>query len=96
MVAVGQEGHPVAKGGRADLVDPWKSAEFGCRFMSEVLRIHGLHKRYSHDSAQVHALKGIDLIVNQGDFVSLMGPSGSGKSTLLNVLGCLDRPSEGS
>ena len=64
--------------------------------MTEVLRIHGLHKRYSHDSAEVHALKGIDLVVNQGDFVSLMGPSGSGKSTLLNVLGCLDRPSEGS
>lgn len=64
--------------------------------MTEVLRIQGLHKRYSHDSAEVHALKGVDLVVNQGDFVSLMGPSGSGKSTLLNVLGCLDRPSEGS
>lgn len=64
--------------------------------MTEVLRIQGLHKRYSHDSAEVHALKGVDLVVKQGDFVSLMGPSGSGKSTLLNVLGCLDRPSEGN
>lgn len=64
--------------------------------MTEILRIQGLHKRYSHDSAEVHALKGVDLVVRQGDFVSLMGPSGSGKSTLLNVLGCLDRPSEGT
>jgi putative ABC transport system ATP-binding protein len=64
--------------------------------MPEVLRIENLHKRYSVESTAVHALKGVNLVVHQGDFVALMGPSGSGKSTLLNVLGCLDRPTEGS
>lgn len=44
----------------------------------------------------MHALRGVDIAINSGDFVSIMGASGSGKSTLMNIIGCLDRPSEGS
>lgn len=56
----------------------------------------GLTKTYGEGSAAVHALRGVDLSIPQGEFVVLLGPSGSGKSTLLNILGGLDRPSEGT
>jgi putative ABC transport system ATP-binding protein len=54
-----------------------------------------LKKTYFLGENQVHALQGLNLTFDQGDFIALMGPSGSGKSTLLNVLGCLDRPTAG-
>ncbi len=55
----------------------------------------GLWKTYNLDSTRVHALRGLNILVNKGEFVSIMGPSGSGKSTLLNMIGCLDSPSKG-
>ena len=61
-----------------------------------VIDIQGITKTYVNDKLSVPVLHGIDLQVNKGEFVSIMGPSGSGKSTFMNILGCLDRPTTGS
>ena len=60
------------------------------------IRLHGIRKLYRIGGETLAALDGIDLEIGRGEFAALMGPSGSGQSTLMNILGCLDRPSEGS
>jgi len=60
-----------------------------------VIRVAGLGKSYATAAGPFPALKGVDLIIEAGEFVAIMGPSGSGKSTFMNLLGCLDTPSGG-
>ncbi len=60
-----------------------------------IIDTRDVRKIYGMDGIQINALDGVNIQVRSGEFVSIMGPSGSGKSTLMNILGCLDRPSEG-
>jgi putative ABC transport system ATP-binding protein len=60
-----------------------------------LIEIRGVHHEYRLGSEVIHALRGVDLDIRHGEFVSISGPSGSGKSTLMNLIGCLDTPSSG-
>jgi putative ABC transport system ATP-binding protein len=76
---------------QADLAGEGQKAPSGA-----VIEVHNLHRTYSLGEVQVHALRGITLKVERGEFVAIMGASGSGKSTFMNLIGCLDRPTRGT
>ena len=63
--------------------------------MTQLVRVEGLCKTYHMGDFDVPALRGVDLMIERGEFVAVMGSSGSGKSTFMNILGCLDRPTSG-
>ncbi len=63
--------------------------------MGELIKLSDIKKSFFIDSKEIQVLRGINLTINQGDFVAIIGASGSGKSTLMNIIGCMDRPSSG-
>jgi putative ABC transport system ATP-binding protein len=73
-----------------DFVAPAKAGS-----TESVIRVEDVHKYYELGETRVHALRGINVSINRGEFVAVMGASGSGKSTFMNILGCLDKPSAG-
>lgn len=70
-------------------------ADASHRARPPLIELRGVSKVYGHGEAEVRALDKIDLVIEDGEFVAVMGPSGSGKSTCMNIIGCLDSPSSG-
>lgn len=71
-------------------------SEASARINGPLLELAGVTKTYGKGSASMQALRGIDLVIEEGDFLAIMGASGSGKSTAMNIIGCLDTPTTGN
>src|SRR2546421_10787059 len=63
--------------------------------MMAVIKLEAVHKIYRTGDVEVHAVRGVSAEIKSGEFVAVMGASGSGKSTMMNIIGCLDRPTQG-
>ncbi len=63
--------------------------------MTSIINLNDIKKIYQVGNQEVHALAGVNLLINKNEYIAIMGPSGSGKSTLMNIIGCLDTPTFG-
>ena len=80
---------------RSDIFYPLASANLGADMENTVIQLKGITKRYGYGDTESFALKDFDLTIKRGEFIMIMGPSGCGKTTLLNVIGLLDRATDG-
>jgi putative ABC transport system ATP-binding protein len=87
-------GEIIMSAAQVQIMDDWQTSS---RSENEsIIKVTALHKIYEMGDTRVHALRGVSLEIRRGEFVAIMGASGSGKSTFMNLLGCLDKPSDGT